>query len=106
MVERIAKGARYSGSAVWAPSDAGELDELYGANERQHRALLDALAAGSPSGARALAREHVLSSGALLERILAQQLGSDTGRNRRFDKRSIGHLGSENDYFGSERTSR
>ena len=81
MVERIAKGARYSGSAVWAPSDAGELDELYGANERQHRALLDALAAGSPSGARALAREHVLSSGALLERILAQQLGSDTERN-------------------------
>ena len=58
----------------------GELDDLYSANERQHRALLDALAAGSPSGARALAREHVLSSGALLERILAQQLGSDTSQ--------------------------
>ena len=82
MVERIAKSARYSGSAVWAPSDAGELDELYSANERQHRALLDALAAGSPSGARALAREHVLSSGALLERILAQQLGSDKAQKR------------------------
>jgi DNA-binding GntR family transcriptional regulator len=77
MVERLAKGARYSGSAVWAPADASELDELYSANERQHRALLDALAAGSPSGARALAREHVLSSGALLERILGQQLGSE-----------------------------
>jgi DNA-binding GntR family transcriptional regulator len=82
MVERIAKGARYSGSAVWAPSDAGALDELYGANERQHRALLDALAAGSPTGARALAREHVLSSGALLERILGQQLGSEKRTSR------------------------
>ena len=81
MLERIAKGTAAPSCTLWAPSDAGELDELYGANERQHRALLDALAAGSPSGARALAREHVLSSGALLERILAQQLGSDTERN-------------------------
>jgi DNA-binding GntR family transcriptional regulator len=74
LVERMAKSARYSGSAVWAPADASELDELYRTNERQHRALLDALAAGSPTGARALAREHVLSSGALLERILGQAL--------------------------------
>jgi DNA-binding GntR family transcriptional regulator len=72
LVERMAKSARYSGSAVWAPADATELDELYRTNERQHRALLDALAAGSPTGARALAREHVLSSGALLERIMGQ----------------------------------
>lgn len=72
-VERMAKSARFSGSAVWAPADPAALDDLYAANERQHRALLDALAAGSAAGARALAREHVLSSGALLERILAQR---------------------------------
>ena len=76
MVERIAKVP-----AIPVPRSVCFLRQrragrgLYGANERQHRALLDALAAGGPSGARALAREHVLSSGALLERILAQQLG-------------------------------
>lgn len=74
LVERMAKSARYSGSAVWAPAKPAELNELYRANERQHRALIDALAARSASGARALAREHVLSSGALLERILEQGL--------------------------------
>lgn len=72
LIERLAKGARFSGSAVWAPADASELDELYRANERQHRAIIGALAAGSAAGARALAREHVLASGNLLERILAQ----------------------------------
>ena len=76
MVERIAKGARYSGSAVWAPSDAGELDEstarTSGSTGAPRRL---AAAARGCAGARA---EHVLSSGALLERILAQQLGSDT----------------------------
>ncbi len=71
-VERMAKSARFSGSAVWAPADPAALEDLYAANERQHRALIDALEAGSATGARALAREHVLSSGALLERILAQ----------------------------------
>ena len=72
LIERMAKSARFSGSAVWAPADASELDELYDANERQHRAIIEALAAGSAAGARALAREHVLASGNLLERILAQ----------------------------------
>jgi len=72
LIERLAKSARFSGSAAWAPNDASELDELYRANERQHRAIIEALAAGSAAGARALAREHVLSSGNLLERILAQ----------------------------------
>ena len=72
LIERMAKSARFSGSAVWAPADASELDELYRANERQHRAIIEALAAGSAAGARALAREHVLASGNLLERILAQ----------------------------------
>ena len=73
LVERLAKGARFSGSAVWAPADATELDELYDANEREHRAIIAAIRAGSAAGARALAREHVLSSGRLLERIIAQQ---------------------------------
>ncbi len=72
LVERLAKSVRFSGSAAWAPTDASQLDELYRANERQHRAIIEALAAGSAAGARALAREHVLSSGNLLERILAQ----------------------------------
>jgi DNA-binding GntR family transcriptional regulator len=72
LVERLAKGARFSGSAAWAPADATELDELYDANEREHRAIIAAIRAGSPAGARALAREHVLDSGRLLERIAAQ----------------------------------
>jgi DNA-binding GntR family transcriptional regulator len=73
LVERLAKGARFSGSAVWAPADASELDELYDANEREHQAIIAAIRAGSPAGARALAREHVLASGRLLERIAAQR---------------------------------
>jgi DNA-binding GntR family transcriptional regulator len=72
LVERLAKGARFSGSAVWAPADTSELDELYDANEREHRAIIAAIRAGSPAGARSLAREHVLASGRLLERIIAQ----------------------------------
>ncbi len=60
-VEAVAKSARrtFSGPAVWAPGDES-IDELYLANERQHEAIRGALAAGSPEGARALAREHVL----------------------------------------------
>ena len=73
LVERLAKSARFSGSAVWAPADARELDELYDANEREHQAIIAAIRAGSPAGARALAREHVLASGRLLERITAQR---------------------------------
>jgi DNA-binding GntR family transcriptional regulator len=72
-IEQVAKAARrtFSGPAVWAPGDE-TIDELYLLNERQHRAIKDALAAGSPEGARALAREHVLSSFELLETILEQ----------------------------------
>jgi DNA-binding GntR family transcriptional regulator len=72
-IEQVAKAARrtFSGPAVWAPGDE-TIDELYLLNERQHRAIKDALAAGSPDGARALAREHVLSSFHLLETILEQ----------------------------------
>ena len=73
MVERIAKSARrtFSGSAVW---NAGSVDvtELFEKNVREHRAISEAIAVGSAAGARALAREHVLSSFHLLETVLAE----------------------------------
>jgi len=73
LVERLAKSARrsFSGPAVWAPGDRS-IDGLYLKNDRQHRAIRQALAAGSAAGARALAREHVVSSFEMLETILAQ----------------------------------
>ena len=73
LVEQLAKSARrtFSGPAVWAPGSEA-IDELYAANDQQHRAIRQALAAGSASGARALAREHVLSSFNLLEVILRE----------------------------------
>jgi DNA-binding GntR family transcriptional regulator len=75
-VERLAKSARrtFSGPAVWAPGDHS-IDGLYAKNAEQHRAIRQALAAGSAVGARALAREHVLSSFEMLETIL-EQVGS------------------------------
>jgi DNA-binding GntR family transcriptional regulator len=83
-VEQVAKSARrtFSGPAVWAPGDE-TIDELYADNERQHRAIQAALAAGSEEGARSLAREHVLSSFHLLEAILEQiGVGPGTWRAR------------------------
>jgi DNA-binding GntR family transcriptional regulator len=76
-VEQLAKSARrsFSGPAVWAPGDH-TIDGLYAKNAEQHRAIRQALAAGSPSGARAIAHEHVLSSFAMLEAILEQVGGS------------------------------
>jgi DNA-binding GntR family transcriptional regulator len=73
LVEQLAKSARrsFSGPAVWAPGDHS-IDGLYAKNAEQHRAIRQALAAGSPAGARELAREHVLSSFVLLETILEQ----------------------------------
>ena len=73
-VERLAKSARrtFIGDRVW--SARVELDELYAKNDLQHRAIRDAIAAGSSAGARLLAREHVLSSGRLLE-IVIESLG-------------------------------
>ena len=72
-IERLAKSARrtFSGPAVWAPGGA-QIDELYAANDQQHRAIRQALAARSPAGGKALAREHVLASFRLLEAILEQ----------------------------------
>ena len=69
-VERIAKAARrtFIGDRVW--SARAELDELYARNELQHRAILGAVAAGSARPAGVLAREHVLSSGRLIEAVL------------------------------------
>ena len=77
LVEQLAKSARrsFSGPAVWAPGDHS-IDGLYVKNAEQHRAIRQALAAQSPEGARALARDHVLSSFHLLERILEQVGGS------------------------------
>ena len=71
LVGRIARSARrtFLGQAVWAPGGP-EMDELYERNVAQHRAILDAIAAGSAGGARALAREHVIDSWHLLEVIL------------------------------------
>jgi DNA-binding GntR family transcriptional regulator len=77
LVEQLAKSARrsFSGPAVWAPGDHS-IDGLYAKNAEQHRAIRQALAAGSAEGARALAREHVLSSFHLLEAILEQVGGT------------------------------
>jgi DNA-binding GntR family transcriptional regulator len=69
LVERIAKSARRTFLSRWSPGGP-EIDDLYRQNVIQHRAILDALAAGSSDGARALAHEHVLHSGRLLEVIL------------------------------------
>jgi DNA-binding GntR family transcriptional regulator len=73
LVEELAKSARrtFSGPAVWAPGDHS-IDGLYLRNDEQHKAIRSALAAGSPAGARQLAREHVLSSFEMLETILEQ----------------------------------
>ncbi len=69
-VERMAKGARrtFIGQITWVAR--AEFDELYARNDEQHRAIREAIAAGSAAGARVLAREHVLSSWRLLEAIL------------------------------------
>ena len=71
-VESVAKAARrtFSGPAVWAPVDE-ELDRLYERNQAEHRAIRQALAAGSVAGARELAHEHVMHSFELLQTILA-----------------------------------
>ena len=71
-VEQVAKSARrtFLGQAVWAAGT--EIDELYVLNDLQHQAIQLAIAARNSQGARVLAREHVLSSGRMLEAILDQ----------------------------------
>lgn len=75
LVERIAKSARrtFIGDRVW--SARAELDELYAKNDLQHRAIREAIGAGSAQAARTLAREHVLSSNRLIE-IVLETLGA------------------------------
>ena len=70
LVERIAKGARrtFIGDRAWRAR--AELDELYAKNDLQHRAIREAISAGSARAARTLAREHVLSSNRLIEVVL------------------------------------
>jgi DNA-binding GntR family transcriptional regulator len=71
LIERLAKSARrsFSGHAVWAPGGS-ETDALYERNDFEHKAIIAALRTGSPAGARALAREHVLHSFELLTHVL------------------------------------
>jgi len=69
LVEQIAKSARRTFLSRWRPGGP-EIDDLYRQNVNQHRAILEALVAGSADGARALAHEHVLHSRRLLEVIL------------------------------------
>ncbi len=80
-VESVAKAARrtFSGPAVWAPVD-DDLDSLYERNQAEHRAIRQALAAGSVSGARELAHEHVMHSFELLTTIL-DRVGADLARS-------------------------
>jgi DNA-binding GntR family transcriptional regulator len=75
-IEAVAKGARrsFAGTTVWAPLDE-ELDLLYERNQAEHRAIRQALAAGSVGGARVLAHEHVMHSFELLQSILAHVAG-------------------------------
>ena len=81
LVERLAKGARrtFIGDRVW--SARAELDELYAKNDLQHRAIREAISAGSAAGARLLAREHVLSSGRLIEIVIESLGGGGGGRD-------------------------
>ena len=69
LVERIAKSARRTFLSRWSPGGP-EIDDLYRQNVAQHQAIKDAIQARSADGARALAHEHVLHSGRLLEVIL------------------------------------
>jgi DNA-binding GntR family transcriptional regulator len=80
LVERIAKSARRTFLSRWSPGGP-EIDELYRQNVRQHQAIQDAIEARSADGARALAHEHVLHSGRLLEVILEHR-GAQAGEPR------------------------
>lgn len=81
LVERLAKGARRSfiGERVW--SARAELDDMVAKNGAQHRAILEAMRVGNGAAARLLAREHVLSSGRLMEAVLETvgAVGRDPG---------------------------
>lgn len=76
-LEQLAKSARrtFVGQITWVAH--AELDGLYERNDREHRAIREAIAAGSAEGARTLAREHVLHSWELLDSILGLVRGRE-----------------------------
>ena len=78
LIERLAKSARrsFSGHAVWAPGGS-ETDALYERNDFEHKAIIAALRAGNPAGARTLAREHVMHSFELLTHVLERLGGGE-----------------------------
>ena len=88
LIERMAKAARrtFLVKPVWATG--ADLDDLFHKNDRQHRAIREAIGARSPQGARVLAREHVLSSGRLLEAIL-DKVASQTREPSRSSERGV-----------------
>ena len=77
MIERLAKGARrsFSGHAMWGPGGS-DVDALYERNDHEHQAIIAALRAANPGGARTLSREHVLHSYELLVHVLDQREGN------------------------------
>jgi len=81
-VESVSKAARrtFTGTTVWAPVDEA-LDALYERNQAEHRAIRQALVAGSVAGARELAHEHVMHSFELLTTVLAH-VSSDWAAKR------------------------
>ena len=69
-VERLAKSARRTFLSQWRAARPRASTSSTSRTSAQHRAIRDAIAARSAAGARALAREHVLHSGRMLEAIL------------------------------------
>jgi DNA-binding GntR family transcriptional regulator len=69
-VEQVAKSARRSFIGGRVLHARAGLDEMVAKNDLQHRAIRDAMAAGSAEAARVLAREHVLSSHRLIQAVL------------------------------------
>lgn len=67
---QMARGARlrFDRQVAWV-ARPGQ-DTLFSQSAAQHRAIRECLAAHSPSGARELAREHVLAAGILFESIV------------------------------------
>ncbi len=65
---RRAPGAPSSATVRGGPGPSST--QLYAKNDLQHRAIREAIGAGSAQAARVLAREHVLSSNRLIEVVL------------------------------------
>ena len=93
-VERLAKSARrtFIGQITWVAR--AELDELYGGTTASTVRSARRSPPGSASGARVLAREHVLHSWELLEAILDHvqrpRAGPPLGVDERGGRRAAG----------------